>query len=196
MNLTLDEATPLAVCKYIRENIDKTRMLNQGFHFNAVVNNVDFFSGHIYSDNGDMYWGTIQQRSDSIDNSQIYKYFSSGGADTVSPFSNLDDVICSNLNSNASQGSNTYSHTATDDYTVYIFGAFGGTGGETGNVSNAKLTTNGEILDSFQNESTGWCARKYIGATVRLKKGQYVKFNGSSTANQYTVCTIVKLTSK
>lgn len=48
-------------------------------------------------------------------------------------------------------------------------------------------------MNSFSNASTGWAARKYAGATVKLKKGQYVKFVGSSTSNQYTTCTIVKI---
>ena len=76
----------MAVCKHIRENVDVSKLLSKGCHFNAIVNNADFFSGHIYSDGGTMYWGTIQQRTDSIDNCQLYKYFSSGGADTVIPF--------------------------------------------------------------------------------------------------------------
>lgn len=61
-------------------------MYNKGCHFNAIVNNADFFSGHIYSDNGVMYWGTIMQRGSSSDNCTMYKCFSSGGADSVTPF--------------------------------------------------------------------------------------------------------------
>ena len=82
----MEETTPLAVCKHIRENVDVSKLLFKGCHFNAIVNNADFFSGHIYSDGGSVYWGTIQQRTDSINNCQLYKYFSYGGADSVIPF--------------------------------------------------------------------------------------------------------------
>lgn len=87
----MEETTPLAVCKHIRENVDVSKLLFKGCHFNAIVNNADFFSGHIYSDGGSIYWGTIQQRTDSIDNCQLYKYFSSGGADTVIPFKSIPE---------------------------------------------------------------------------------------------------------
>ena len=92
LNLTLEETTPLAVCKHIRENVGVSKLRFKGCHFNAVVNNADFFSGHIYSDGGTMYWGTIQQRSNSIDKCQLYKYFCSGGADTVIPFKKGDEL--------------------------------------------------------------------------------------------------------
>ena len=82
----MEETTALAVCKHIRENVDVSKLLFKGCHFNAIVNNADFFSGHIYSDGGSMYWGTIQQRTDSINNCQLYKYFGSRGADSVNPF--------------------------------------------------------------------------------------------------------------
>ena len=86
-NLTLSETSAIAVCKYIRENVSATELI-KGCHFNAIVNNADFFCGHIYSDGGSTWWGTIQQRGGSIDTNNVYRYFSYGGADSVAPFSN------------------------------------------------------------------------------------------------------------
>ncbi len=60
--------------------------LIKGCHFNAIVNNADFFCGHIYSDGGSTWWGTVQQRGTSIDGNTIYKYLYIGGADSVTPF--------------------------------------------------------------------------------------------------------------
>ena len=85
LNITLSETTAVAVCKYIRENVPTSELI-KGYHFNAVVNGMDFFSGHIYSDGGSTWWGTVQQRTNSVENSTLYKYFSSGGADSVLPF--------------------------------------------------------------------------------------------------------------
>lgn len=88
LNLTLDEVTPLAVCRYLRDNINKEKFALNGVHFNAMVNNTDYFSGYIYGDNYNSYWGLLEQRTGSPNTHSFYKYFSMDGADTVTPFKN------------------------------------------------------------------------------------------------------------
>ena len=87
LNITLSETSALAICKYIKENIP-IDTIRKGYHFNALVNGTDFFSGHIYTDGGSTWWGTVQQRGSSSDTSTMYKYFGTAGADSVTPFSN------------------------------------------------------------------------------------------------------------
>lgn len=89
LNLTLDEVTPLAVCRYLRDNIAKEKFFFNGVHFNVIVNDIDFFSGDIYGDNYNSYWGLLEQRGSSPNTHNFYKYFSMDGADTVTPFNNI-----------------------------------------------------------------------------------------------------------
>ena len=105
-NLTLSTTSAVAVCKYIRENVAASE-LTKGCHFNAIVNNADFFCGHIYSDGGSTWWGTIQQRGGSISANNVYKYFSYGGADSVAPFSNNAPVIAKSLYTFTNFGGNS-----------------------------------------------------------------------------------------
>lgn len=146
LNLTLEETTPLAVCKHIRENVDVSKLLIKGCHFNAIVNNADFFSGHIYSDGDIMYWGTIQQRTDSIDNCQLYKYFSSGGADTVIPFNNIK--ICTQATATAEQ--------ITKGYTAWVNGEL-----ITGTRPAPVITLSGIV-----NTSKGWDTTSWSGTVT------------------------------
>lgn len=90
LNLTLSETTPLAVCQYLKQNLPNEKFHKNGVHFNAMVNNADYFSGHIYSDNANTYWGSLEQRGSSPDTHKFYKYMQQeGGADSVIPFSQL-----------------------------------------------------------------------------------------------------------
>ena len=58
-------------------------MHQNGYQFNALVNNADFFTGCIYSDGGSSYWGTVLQRGYGIDNCKLYKYFAANNTDSV-----------------------------------------------------------------------------------------------------------------
>ena len=78
-----------------------------------MVNELDFFSGTIYSDGGSTWWGTIQQRTTSIDTNTIYKYLCVGGADSVTPFS-ASSVRCFSVLTDA----NTHGDKNYDVYTV------------------------------------------------------------------------------
>lgn len=90
LTLTLSETSALEVGKYIRENISPSLIFENGYRFNALVNNEEFFSGIIYNDYsvvGGIYWGTIQSRS-----GEAYKYTSVGGADSVLPFNSSNYI--------------------------------------------------------------------------------------------------------
>ena len=95
LTLTLPETSALEVGKYIRENIEPSLIFEKGYHFKALVNNEEFFTGHIYTDYTDVggnYWGTIESRL-----GEICKYQYIGGADSVIPFKTIDkDVLYTN----------------------------------------------------------------------------------------------------
>ncbi len=61
--------------------------------FDVVASNADFFSGVLSTDsnvdiNSRTVWGIVQQRTASVENSTLYKYFASGtgGAGDTAPF--------------------------------------------------------------------------------------------------------------
>ena len=80
-----------AVCDYINKNY----LLGQiapvyTVEFDAVVANADWFSGVLSTDSPVLVaertvWGIVQQRTSSVENSTLYKYFASGtgGASSV-----------------------------------------------------------------------------------------------------------------
>lgn len=87
-----------AVCDYINKNY----LLGQlspatTVDFDVVASNADWFTGTLSTDStalvaGRTVWGIVQQRTSSVENSTLYKYFASGtgGAGSVSPFKSYD----------------------------------------------------------------------------------------------------------
>lgn len=87
-----------AVCDYINKNY----LLGQlspatTVDFDVVASNADWFTGTLSTDStalvaGRTVWGIVQQRTSSVKNSTLYKYFASGtgGAGSVSPFKSYD----------------------------------------------------------------------------------------------------------
>lgn len=87
------------VCDYINKNY----LLGQlspatTVDFDVVASNTDWFTGTLSTDStvlaaGRTVWGIVQQRTSSVENSTLYKYFASGtgGAGTVSPFKRFED---------------------------------------------------------------------------------------------------------
>ena len=94
-NVAADAKT---VCDYINKNY----LLGQlspatTVDFDVVASNADWFSGTLSTDStaliaGRTVWGIVQQRTSSVENSTLYKYFASGtgGAGSVSPFKSYD----------------------------------------------------------------------------------------------------------
>lgn len=94
-NVAADAKT---VCDYINKNY----LLGQlspatTVDFDVVASNADWFTGTLSTDStaliaGRTVWGIIQQRTSSVENSTLYKYFASGtgGAGSVSPFKSYD----------------------------------------------------------------------------------------------------------
>lgn len=88
-----------AVCDYINKNY----LLGQlspatTVDFDVVASNADWFTGTLSTDStaliaGRTVWGIVQQRTSSVENSTLYKYYASGtgGAGTVSPFKRYED---------------------------------------------------------------------------------------------------------
>lgn len=94
-NVAADAKT---VCDYINKNY----LLGQlspatTVDFDVVASNADWFTGTLSTDStalvaGRTVWGIVQQRTSSVENSTLYKYFASGtgGAGSVSPFKSYD----------------------------------------------------------------------------------------------------------
>lgn len=101
INLALPNVTDDAktVCDYINKNY----LLGQlspatTVDFDVVASNADWFTGTLSTDStalvaGRTVWGIVQQRTSSVENSTLYKYFASGtgGAGSVSPFKRYED---------------------------------------------------------------------------------------------------------
>lgn len=95
-NVAADAKT---VCDYINKNY----LLGQlspatTVDFDVVASNADWFTGTLSTDStaliaGRTVWGIVQQRTSSVENSTLYKYFASGtgGAGSVSPFKRYED---------------------------------------------------------------------------------------------------------
>lgn len=95
-NVAADAKT---VCDYINKNY----LLGQlspatTVDFDVVASNADWFTGTLSTDStalvaGRTVWGIVQQRTSSVENSTLYKYFASGtgGAGSVSPFKRFED---------------------------------------------------------------------------------------------------------
>ena len=91
LNVPSVSANAASVGDYVNKNYLHTY---KSVTFDIVAGNADFFSGTLSTDSladaaGRTVWGFIQQRSNSVNNSKLYKYFASGigGAGSVSPFS-------------------------------------------------------------------------------------------------------------
>lgn len=96
-----------AVCDYINKNY----LLGQlspatTVDFDVVASNVDWFSGTLSTDTttlspGRTVWGIVQQRTSSVENSTLYKYFASGtgGASSVSAIDETiaDPMFCESI---------------------------------------------------------------------------------------------------
>ena len=92
-SITLDTLSALEVGKYIKANVPVSE-ITKGYNFCYLVNSADWFSGFMNSDGGSTWWGIIQQRSNSANNGNVYKYFSTkAGADSVAPFRNGNATV-------------------------------------------------------------------------------------------------------
>ena len=97
-NVAADAKT---VCDYINKNY----LLGQlspatTVDFDVVASNADWFTGTLSTDStalvaGRTVWGIVQQRTSSVENSTLYKYFASGtgGASSVSALDHVKSFI-------------------------------------------------------------------------------------------------------
>ena len=91
--MSLYETSALAVMAYIKQKWAEYGIYQNGFIFNFLVNNANWYSGIMYSDNTNTWWGIVQERNNGIDTIKTYQYFGdSVGADSVTPFKSLQDV--------------------------------------------------------------------------------------------------------
>lgn len=103
LNLPSVSADAASVGDYVNKNYLHTYT---SVTFDIVAGNTDFFSGTLSTDSladaaGRTVWGFIQQRSNSVNNSKLYKYFAVGigGAGSVSPFSKQPTKLGTGYNS-------------------------------------------------------------------------------------------------
>ena len=108
-NVAADAKT---VCDYINKNY----LLGQlspatTVDFDVVASNADWFTGTLSTDStalvaGRTVWGIVQQRTSSVENSTLYKYFASGtgGAGSVSPFKRFEDGYNTGYNTGYAAG--------------------------------------------------------------------------------------------
>lgn len=182
-----------AVCDYINKNY----LLGQLSHaytveFDVVASNSDWFSGTLSTDlltlaQGRTVWGFVQQRTASVENSTLYKYYASGtgGAGSVSALDHVKSFIdvSTILKSNTTIAAGaTVTYTATRDCFVNVSAYAHGSG------QNTKIYINNvHIFNPYTNngDNTGLMI---VEKTVPLKTGQTIKIeNGTYTTSSYTI---------
>lgn len=182
-----------AVCDYINKNY----LLGQlspatTVDFDVVASNSDWFSGTLSTDlltlaQGRTVWGFVQQRTASVENSTLYKYYASGtgGAGSVSALDHVKSFIdvSTILKSNTTIAAGaTVTYTATRDCFVNVSAYAHGSG------QNTKIYINNvHIFNPYTNngDNTGLMI---VEKTVPLKTGQTIKIeNGTYTTSSYAI---------
>lgn len=182
-----------AVCDYINKNY----LLGQispvyTVEFDAVVANVDWFSGVLSTDSptlvpGRTVWGFVQQRTTSAENSTLYKYFAAGtgGAGSVSALdqgNTFIDVSTILKSSTIIPAGATVTYTATRDCFVSVSAYAHGSG------QNTKIYINNVcIFNPYTNNGSN-AGLMIVEKTVPLKTRQTIKIeNGTYTTSAYAV---------
>lgn len=189
-NVAADAKT---VCDYINKNY----LLGQlspatTVDFDVVASNADWFTGTLSTDStalvaGRTVWGIVQQRTSSVENSTLYKYFASGtgGASSVSALDHVKSFIdvSTILKSHTTIAAGaTVTYTATRDCFVNVSAYAHGSG------QNTKIYINNVcIFNPYANNGDN-AGLVIVDKTVPLKTGQTIKIeNGTYTNSSYAI---------
>lgn len=182
-----------AVCDYINKNY----LLGQlspatTVDFDVVASNADWFTGTLSTDStalvaGRTVWGIVQQRTSSVENSTLYKYFASGtggvgsvsALDHVKSFIDVSTILKSYTTIAAGA---TVTYTATRDCFVNVSAYAHGSG------QNTKIYINNvHIFNPYTNNGDN-AGLMIVDKTVPLKTGQTIKIeNGTYTTSSYAI---------
>jgi hypothetical protein len=189
-NIAADAKT---VCDYINKNYLMGQITPMySIEFDVVASNADFFSGVLSTDsnvdiNSRTVWGIVQQRTASVENSTLYKYFASGtgGASSVSALDHVKSFIdvSTILKSNTTIAAGaTVTYTATRDCFVNVSTYAHGSG------QNTKIYINNvPIFNPYTNNGDN-AGLMIVDKTVPLKTGQTIKIeNGTYTTSSYAI---------
>lgn len=189
-NIAADAKT---VCDYINKNYLMGQITPMySIEFDVVASNADFFSGVLSTDsnvdiNSRTVWGIVQQRTVSVENSTLYKYFASGtgGAGSVSALDHVKSFIdvSTILKSNTTIAAGaTVTYTATRDCFVNVSAYAHGSG------QNTKIYINNvPIFNPYTNNGDN-AGLMIVDKTVPLKTGQTIKIeNGTYTTSSYAI---------
>lgn len=189
-NIAADAKT---VCDYINKNYLMGQITPMySIEFDVVASNTDFFSGVLSTDsyvdiNSRTVWGIVQQRTASVENSTLYKYFASGtgGASSVSALDHVKSFIdvSTILKSNTTIAAGaTVTYTATRDCFVNVSAYAHGSG------QNTKIYINNvPIFNPYTNNGDN-AGLMIVDKTVPLKTGQTIKIeNGTYTTSSYAI---------
>lgn len=189
-NIAADAKT---VCDYINKNYLMGQITPMySIEFDVVASNEDFFSGVLSTDsnvdiNSRTVWGIVQQRTSSVDNSTLYKYFGvgAGGAGTVSALDHVKSFIdvSTILKSYTTIAAGaTVTYTATRDCFVNVAAYAHGSG------QNTKIYINNvPIFNPYTNNGDN-AGLMIVDKTVPLKTGQTIKIeNGTYTTSSYAI---------
>lgn len=159
--ISLYETSALAVMAYIKQKWAEYGIYQNGFIFNFLVNNANWYSGIMYSDNTNTWWGIVQERNNGIDTIKTYQYFGdSVGADSVFPFKSQQDVDNAyNAGYEAGAGTAKTSTTITVRY---------GTS-DAGHGICEIYSKNGSKLFGGYNNDGGWNGNKTETVTVPVE---------------------------
>jgi hypothetical protein len=189
-NIAADAKT---VCDYINKNYLMGQITPMySIEFDVVASNTDFFSGVLSTDsnvdiNSRTVWGIVQQRTASVENSTLYKYFASGtgGAGSVSALDHVKSFIdvSTILKSNTTIAAGaTVTYTATRDCFVNVSAYAHGSG------QNTKIYINNvPVFNPYTNNGDN-AGLVIVDKTVPLKTGQTIKIeNGTYTTSSYAI---------
>ena len=189
-NIAADAKT---VCDYINKNYLMGQITPMySIEFDVVASNADFFSGVLSTDsnvdiNSRTVWGIVQQRTASVENSTLYKYFASGtgGASSVSALDHVKSFIdvSTILKSNTTIAAGaTVTYTATRDCFVNVSAYAHGSG------QNTKIYINNVPIFNPYTNNGGNAGLMIVDKTVPLKTGQTIKIeNGTYTTSSYAI---------
>lgn len=189
-NIAADAKT---VCDYINKNYLMGQITPMySIEFDVVASNADWFSGVLSTDsnvdsNARTVWGIVQQRTASVENSTLYKYFASGtgGAGSVSALDHVKsfiDVSTILKSSTTIAAGATVTYTATRDCFVNVSAYAHGSG------QNTKIYINNvPIFNPYTNNGDN-AGLMIVDKTVPLKTGQTIKIeNGTYTTSSYAI---------
>lgn len=189
-NIAADAKT---VCDYINKNYLMGQITPMySIEFDVVASNVDFFSGVLSTDsnvdiNSRTVWGIVQQRTASVENSTLYKYFASGtgGAGSVSALDHVKSFIdvSTILKSYTTIAAGaTVTYTATRDCFVNVSAYAHGSG------QNTKIYIDNVLVFNPYTNNGDNAGLVIVDKTVPLKAGQTIKIeNGTYTTSSYAI---------